>query len=273
MPAEVYQLGTTYQVGAPVAEHKAGLVRLALSTTFFLTLGVIFLPFSIVGIFARSGFRTGVILLLLSLTLLGYGISRARTLLRNRGMRVYRCMDGLLHVKGATVEAICWDQVAEVWQTFRSYWLLNFFLSFSRRERTYYYHPFYTFKAYVLRRPDGTELVLDKAFRKFKELGTTLEQEVTRRLLPGVIAACNTGTFVNFGPISVSSQGIIARGNTLPWNELGRVYVSMSSASITIRKRHKLLNWANFRLWEVPNLCVFRAFADYMRSGQQLQQR
>lgn len=92
----------------------------------------------------------------------------------------------------------------------------------------------------------------------FPELGTLVEREVTRRLLPGAMASYAQGTDVWFGPVGLSRQGVTVGSQTLPWRAVAKVQTR--AQMLTIRRHGNWLRyWQSFDSVSVPNLCVLEA--------------
>jgi len=282
LPSQVYQLATQRRVGTPLAQYKSRFL-----TTFLLGIvaGVLGGYIVLVSLLGRFSFGT-IILLLLGLSLVAYGVSRVVVAFQNLGARVYLCTNGLMRVTDGTAEAIRWDQTWEFWKVFSEpawYGLLSFLsllTSFTGQDSSANSpgtsRPFSTLQEYKLCQANGTELVLAKRFRKFKKLGKAIEQEVTRHLLPGALAAYNAGQPVSFGEISVSGQGITIRSRqeTIAWNELNMVQGSGSHIYINWKKQgHLLASTRTIPISEVPNVCVLTELVKTIRGSQQSQKR
>jgi hypothetical protein len=203
---------------------------------------------------------------------------------QHRGARVYLCTDGLMRVTDGTAEASRWDQTREFWKVFSEpawYGLLGFIdviSSFTGQDSSANYRgTLQTLQEYRLRQANGTELVLAKRrFYKFKKLGKAIEQEVTRHLLPGALAAYNAGQPVSFGEISVSGQGITIgfRQETIIWNELNMVRGSGRLIYINWKKQgHLLFSTRTIPISEIPNVCVLTELVKTIRGSQQSQKR
>ncbi len=249
MFVDVSQLTAAYQIGTVLREYK-NTARTTMVLGIVLTVvGGASMLLSLV-LFLYIGFqRVESYLFFLGLALLGYGIARIRAAGRNRGARVYRCTEGVLRVQAGAVEAIRWDQLTAVQKIFTSVWGI------------------YSLNRYILY-PTGTlPLVLDKTFDGFEELGAEIEREVTRHLLPGAIAAYEAGHAVSFGPVSATVQGLsVQEGRkTLPWEELGEVYVD--NGFTTIKKRGALLTWEKLSISQMLNLCVFLPLVKHILEG------
>ena len=151
LPFDVYQQVNAYRLGTLIKEYKN-------NTGSKMVLGIVCIISGIICILVGLLLllvliSSGLIALLfaaipLVLTglafFLNYGRSLVRRARRNRGAGVYLCTDGLLSIKESGVDAIRWDQIAEIWKTFTE-------ISSSGRK-------YYMVCQFVLRRPDGTVL-------------------------------------------------------------------------------------------------------------------
>lgn len=249
MFVDVSQLTAAYQMGTVLREYK-NTARTTMVLGIVLTvLGGASILGSLVLFLYKGLLRGESYLLFLGLALLGYGISRMRAAGRNRGARVYLCTDGVMRVKAGEVEAIGWDHFTAVQKIFTSVQGIS------------------TLNQYILYQTGKMPLVLDKTFDGFGELGAEIEREVTRHLLPGAIAAYEAGQAVSFGPVSATFQGLsVQEGRkTLPWEELGEVYVDKGFT--TIKKRGALLTWEKLSVSQMLNLCVFIPLVKHIQEG------
>jgi hypothetical protein len=99
------------------------------------------------------------------------------------------------------------------------------------------------------------------AMPAFPKLGTLVELEVTRCLLPGALAGYAQGAAVWFGPAGFSQQGVTVGSQTLPWRAVAKIQTQ--SSMLTIRRRGNWLRyWQSFKSESVPNLCVLEALLD-----------
>jgi hypothetical protein len=240
IPDHVSQLAAAHQVGAVVSEYTSNAGARMLSGLLLSVLGgggTLLLGY----VFATR--NAGVIvLLLLALLLLGYGISSCRRAWRNRGVRVYLCAEGVMRLERSRVEAMRWDQVMALYKVFGGGTYNIFYL-----------------KRYVLLRIGGAALPIDKAFHNFDELGRKVEEEVTRRLLPGALAAYEGGATLPFGLISVNAQGLSVRQGqkTLRWDELQELYPY--AGTLIGRKKGSMMAWCRLPISGIPNACVLLA--------------
>jgi hypothetical protein len=136
-----------------------------------------------------------VLLPILLIVVLLWGLLESTGWVRDLCMVV--CTDGLLRLWHDEVESVRWDEIRELW-----------------RDRQ---------GNYAFSRADGTRFIINHVFRHAEELGATLEEEVTRQLLPQVLTIYHSGERVRFGQVQVSRQGISIGGDMLPWDRVGEV--------------------------------------------------
>lgn len=72
-----------------------------------------------------------------------------------------------------------------------------------------------------------------------------------------------SGSPVNFGPLSVSLQGISKNGALVPWNQVGQVYVRRGW--VIVPKQGSLLAASRTRCSLVSNLEVFLRLVEHAR--------
>src|SRR5579859_716913 len=187
--AEAFQFTEAQQIGTVVKAYKSSTLKQSLLGISLSVLGSAFILVGVLVVVALAptlhSFSTAFYAAVFGLGLLSFGITQIRASSRNQRAQLYIGTDGLMRVKGKQAEAIRWDQIAAVQKIFTQL-QNNYFL-----------------RAYMLLRHDGSVLTLEKSYQDFKELGKTIEEEVTRRLLPEAIAAYNAGTPVNFGALLV----------------------------------------------------------------------
>ena len=121
----------------------------------------------------------------------------------------------------------------------------------------------YTSYNYTVRRSDGTQFKFGSALKNTKQLGVAIQQEVTRRHLPKAIAAYESGSPANFGPLSVSMQGISKNGVLVPWNQVGQV--NLRRGWVIVPKQGSLLAASRTRCSLVPNVGVFLQLVEHAR--------
>ncbi|MFL5661801.1 MAG: DUF6585 family protein [Ktedonobacteraceae bacterium] len=114
-----------------------------------------------------------------------------------------------------------------------------------------------------MRRGDGTQFKFGSALKHTKQLGVALQHEVTRRHLPKAIAAYESGNPANFGPLSVSMQGISKNGVLVPWNQVGQV--NLRRGWVIVPKQGSLLAASRTKCSLVLNVEVFLQLVEHAR--------
>ena len=250
IPPEAQQLVATYQLGMPVAEFGSKLTAGKLvSSILFLLIGAGFLVLSLTTSSSSSGLLA---LLLISLLFIGLGLASFIVMYLRRNLHIYVCPEGLLYVNGDKADVIRWDQIEVVWT------------QVTKR----YYNGVYTGTThlYTVRRGDGATFKFSDKFHKVGDLGTIIERETSRRLLPKAIAAYNAGMPVTFGKLTVSQQGVSNGKELLPWYQIKGIQVNRGI--VTVSKEGKWLNWASIAVSRTPNIFVFMGLVNYVVNGR-----
>lgn len=118
-----------------------------------------------------------------------------------------------------------------------------------------------TSATYTFLLQNGKKLVLDnERFKNAEGLGDAIQNEVTRRLMPGYIDLLRSGGTAKFGKLSINSQGISNGKETIPWSQVKDVRITLGI--ININKEGKWLTWSSARASEIPNLYVFLELID-----------
>jgi len=249
MPPAVSQLAGTYQLGSfktmyqPTITNPFAIVGIILGGT----LGVTILAL----ILATINYNNGYIDYRLYIIAIGMIVSAPIAiayLIAYRNLRVYVFTNGLVRAKGGQADVVRWDHVEAVWQ--------NIFRVYATTNHTY-----------TVRRGDGATFKFNSILRNIAHLGQTVQQEVTRVLLPGAVAAYNAGTVVPFGTLNVSVQGITHGRETLAWNQVQGVEVKQGKVSV--KKAGKSWAWVRLRVSTIPNFFVFMGLVNYALSRQE----
>jgi hypothetical protein len=229
--AQTYRLMQAHHLGVPLAVYPASVGR---SNLIYLLIGA-----GLLGGLVVQGIRSHQWLVLPAILLtvvLLWGLLESTFWVRN--LRMVVCSEGLLRVWNDEAESIRWDELRELW-----------------RDR----HGRYTFA-----RADGTRFVINHVFRRADELGASIEEEVTRQLLPQVEAAFQRGESVPFGEVQVNQTGLSIGTATLPWTSIEGIKEHGDNLLITEREtRH---TWASVALRATPNVCVLEALTQTMRT-------
>jgi hypothetical protein len=110
---------------------------------------------------------------------------------------------------------------------------------------------------YTIVRRDGEKMVLSGfALGRLGKLADRIDRELSRRHFPRLLQFYEAGEPVEFGPISVSSAGLVKGNSTLPW-------ASVTSAEIdgefdfTVKQRGSIWAWCGVPVRKIPNLHMF----------------
>jgi hypothetical protein len=285
IPAEVSQLAATYRVGTPLKVYRPfsmarvvfAILCLAFAVPCIIAVGIAGISSEVTVVFG------GIALLLVVLGLL---LLFVRT---KRATSLYLCTDGVISLQKGQAEAIRWDQVVSVIRQYSAYSNWDYYkLSHSMtglladlvldQTPSGEWNRSYSIRWLDLFRADGTHLRLDLMMPlKYREFSRSIEGEITQRLLPQLTAAYDAGNPVEFPiqfgqleSITVSTQGITIRGETLPWNELKQVAVPFNKPFIEIKKEGKFLSWKTIKVMYMPNVCVFAGLIGYATGGQKV---
>jgi hypothetical protein len=285
IPAEVSQLAATYRVGTPLKRYRPfSMARMVFAILCLAFAVPCIIAVGIAGISSEVTIVFGGIALLL--VVLGLLLLFVRT---KRATSLYLCTDGVISLRKGQAEAIRWDQVVSVIRQYSAYSNWDYYklshsvtglladlvldqISPSEWNRSY------SIRWLDLFRADGTHLRLDLMMPlKYREFSRSIEGAITQRLLPQMIAAYDAGNPVEFPiqfgqleSITVSTQGITIRGETLPWNELKQVAVPFNKPFIEIKKEGKFLSWKTIKVMYMPNVCVFAGLIGYATGGQKV---
>lgn len=285
IPAEVSQLAATYRVGTPLKVYRPfSMARMVFAILFLAFAVPCIIIFSVGGISSEVTIVFGGIALLL--VVLGLLLLFVRT---KRATSLYLCTDGVISLRKGQAEAIRWDQVVSVIRQYSAYSDWDYYnLSHSvtglladlvlDQTASGEWNRSYSIRWLDLFRADGTHLRLDLMMPlKYREFSRSIEGEITQRLLPQLTAAYAAGNPVAFSiqfgqleSITVSTQGITIRGETLPWNELKQVAVPFNKPFIEIKKEGKFLSWKSIKVMYMPNVCVFAGLIGYATGGQKV---
>ncbi|HEX4206033.1 MAG TPA: DUF6585 family protein [Ktedonobacteraceae bacterium] len=256
LPPQAHQLAATYQMGIPQEEFKvAATWRRIVGGTIMLIAGLVFAVFSIAAFTDTSNETSGAYIVFIPFALL-FGIWGLFYLLYPviyRSWRVYACAGGLIYVHGSKIDIFPWDSIQALWERVVNYY------NYSLYSRS-------TIK-YTIQRDDGFKAVFTQRFAHVRSLSERINHELMNRLYPRIVTNYNAGNTINFGPLSVNTQGISNGRNMLPWVQVADV--TMQRGYLNIRKPEGTWrNWASIRVASVPNVALCMALVGYAKQGQ-----
>ncbi len=240
MPPEIAQQAASYQLGAHTQLYQANLIKLISFVSITLVLTVIDIP-------AVIAENSNIIVLLILLAATIYAVWY---LVINFNSKAYVFTEGLIRAQGSKIDVMRWEHIEAVWEKIV-------------RHRYRGLITIYTSYNYTVSRGDGAQFKFSSALKNTKQLGDVIQQEVTRRQLPKAIAAYDNGSLANFGPLSVSMQGISKNGVLVPWNQVGQV--NLRRGWVIVPKQGSLLAASRTRCSLVPNLQVFLQLVEHAR--------
>ena len=156
--------------------------------------------------------------------------------------RVFVYQDGLVYA-AHKAEVIRWSQMERLWKDVR----------FDRKMRC----------SYVVRRNDRAFFAFKSDLRESEKLGTRLEEEITRRLLPRAIAAFEAGDAVLFDEIALSKRWLRVRQGSkkLAWRD----FAGLRNDDQTLKLYKKGLPdaWATLKVVAIPNVAVLSGLIEH----------
>ncbi|GAC1300972.1 MAG: hypothetical protein NVSMB27_41320 [Ktedonobacteraceae bacterium] len=247
--ADVYQTAATHQLGQLTAVYKPRIIPPGIVLSVLLILLGLWLSL-FVNLFNGGGIGA----LIIGILFLGFGLWMPVRQVLNRAMRVYVFTGGLVYVKSSSTDAIQWNQVEAVWQSLRRYGI---------RVLLVISIPIVVTRAYRVKLADGRTLIFNGVLDNVETLGNAIVSGTARYLLPKAIASYKAGYPVQFGPFTVSKQGISRGDKCVPWNLYGRIMVRNGFVGIRHQDGRRL-GWRDAPVYSVPNFYVFIALVDYV---------
>lgn len=195
------------------------------------------------------GLSDGLVLLVgMAWVLVGGWMVIATRLGRMMGIFVYE--EGLIAWRGrATV--VSWQQVVSLWKEVQV--------------------DGGTTHVSTLQCADETLVRFDGELMESEDLGTLLDETVTCRLLPAVIAAFDAGASVTFAELVLSTRGVGLKQTHqfISWWDVARVTIDDRALTLYHTGSHGI--WATVQVAALPNLGVLKALLAYgMRDLSQL---
>jgi hypothetical protein len=202
--------------------------------------GVVCLVLSFAGVISDGGVAG-------AMFLLAPGIGGGLWCLNFLSLKVDLHEDGIVHMHRGTRRVIPWSEIAGVFQAITEVYQDGAYIG------TYY--------KYTLELGDRTRIIYTNyRLQKVSELADEIIERTAALLLPQARQDYQEGKVVNFGPLSVSENGLHSGNNVLQWREVKGVRIKEGYVSVS--KRGKWLNWSNAAASSIPNLSVFLALVD-----------
>jgi hypothetical protein len=169
-----------------------------------------------------------------------YGLYEGYRTIIERDLCVIVMRDGFVLSRGDQDSVFRWGDIVAVWEA----------ITEARQNGI----KLKTIYRYTVQQRDGQKIVLTDTLEDIEKLGSTIQKEVTQRLLSQAHDALNAGQTLDFGKVGVSRSGIIISKKTTPWNHIKNVDVN--DGFIAISRDGKPLNWVA-KVGDIPNVYVF----------------
>ncbi|MCA9953497.1 MAG: hypothetical protein H6657_20730 [Ardenticatenaceae bacterium] len=171
---------------------------------------------------------------------------------QEKDMAVQVYQDGLTMHKNGRSTTMRWDEIQN----------LDVIVTYNRQIRASFYN-------YTLKDTHGQTMRLNLTPGNLEnpdQLARTIQQEVTRRQLAHAFTKLNAGMAVEFGPLSVTTDGIMNGRSHLPWSKFKEARLTYKGY-FRIWTRDSTKTWARIEMQKMANLFTFLALADQL-SGQ-----
>lgn len=163
--------------------------------------------------------------------------------LYNRSLKVYVFHEGLIRVKGTNAELVRWNQVEAIW-------LESMKMRYDGS------------KAYILQYDNGKRLTFAPTVAHLMQLGKTIEQGVTRHLLPLMITTFQQGNTITFGELSVDKAGIHKGNELLSWTNLKSLEITPNGLLLVCQGQQ--IDWSKIKETDIPNFLIFTGLVNHI---------
>ena len=247
-------MGQAGQFGAPLgAEYRGGLAQVFYGI-FALILFVLAAVIITAGV-TSSDTGGAIALYIVGALFLGAGGYLIWRVIAVLGTRIQLYQGGFSVTQRGKTTTAAWGDVSQITQQIV--------------RQTYYGIPIWTSYRYKLQLTNGEKLTFSETIGKVREMGETMQRQITQALIPRALDALRSGASLPFGKLSVNPMGISNGSETLPWSQISNV--TAVSGALIIGKVGKKLRWASASVARTPNAFVFLSLVDHMRrSGGQL---
>ena len=161
-------------------------------------------------------------------------------------LRVYLCPKGLIYAR-RTCEVIRWDRIE----------VLSKEILVQKKTQI--------LCSYSIRRDDSAVFELGHELPYVERLGSFMEREVARHLLPHAVAIYEAGKVQEFADILVSRAGIGLKSTqrALQWSELEKL--TIDDTSVSFYRRGDTWAWTTLSISGMPNIGVLRGLVRHVK--------
>lgn len=255
---EMQNLANMYQLGAPLAEYRAGFTRRTIGRIIVSVILTSLFGFDVIDAASRGTSGAALIPAIFTLLVLAGLVWNIIYSLQSRSWCVYVFNQGFVFLKDGQPDIFRWEEVQVIWQQIKQYYYYGFRISKTHK--------------YIIECVDGHRVVFNDRFKNVEELGNGLSQQISEFMLPKILEDYNAGNVVTFGPLSVSQQGINNGEELLPWSSIQEIEASQGPVSVIrasqdivkVRKEGKRRNWSTVPVAKIPNFFVFLALTKHI---------
>ena len=263
IPDDIARLAHEQQLGTPQARYMISKLGRGWRWTLYILpfgfyLGLITFFASLLSI--NIPFINSIFLLLI---IIAYCIIIASALtlrFTNKRCTMYPCDKGLILKQSNTkFRVIRWDEIETIWHS-------------SARLPTSLYAGSHI---YAIRCHDGYRLTINvfrSRLNNMDNLNQTIDEQFTRRRLPFQFADYQAGQTLNFGPLSINRDGILAHDKMLPWEQVADITLLKDRRLVIYKMGERPEVWLNLPAFKIPNLSILLALFKRIRSGQSEQE-
>ncbi|GCE46413.1 hypothetical protein EI42_04508 [Thermosporothrix hazakensis] len=164
--------------------------------------------------------------------------------------RLYTFREGFLFTAPDKIEAFRWDAIESVKEQQEERHFLRLI-------------PLGQSTSYLIRRHDGCTIHIPGLFTNFSTFRARLIETLKQRLLPEAIAAYEAGKEQQFGPLTLSQQGITCKGQDISWQHF-KALTQRRDGSLKLETRGTT-SVPPIAMSTVPNLAVLQALLTHIR--------
>lgn len=236
VPQAIYKQASTYQLGELTRTFKPIISNPLLIIA--IVLGGIILDIIVLAAIAYFTGFVFYILLFFPLMVAFWAVRALRTF----NVRCYVFKNGFIYARGRKYRVVRWDQIVAVFQ----------------KHTAGRYSSSHT---YTVRVQEGREIQIGDAVNRVIDLGTMIQREVTKLLLPRAIASYKSGETLSFGKVNVNRQGVNNGKEMIPWDQIDAIEVR--SGLIVVQKYGRVMKWSTVREHETSNVYILQNLVDY----------
>lgn len=236
MQPKVKQLAELNQLGKLVGEFKGRTTFFAISSVFTVVAGLLLVMDSQ----TDSQLYTGIVFL-------GVGCYVMYQTIQTLGLQLLLYEQGLICVRFNRIQVVRYEDIVAIWQHII-------------RNHTYFI-PTRTDHNYTIQTRDSKILKFDDKLKKVGQVGNYLQNEVFRYQMPLALKTYHQGGEVDFGPLTVSKNGLTSMKGTLQWSEIKNIKVE--NGAVLVKRNGSWLNWMKIEVRQIPNFYIFLAMVEH----------